>query len=404
MELKTSTIYCGDNLEILRGLPDKCVDLIYADPPFFSNRHYEIIWNDGAELKAFKDRWKGGINQYIKWMRDRLMECHRVLKDTGSMYLHCDWHANAHLRILMDRIFGEQYFQREIIWDLGNPSGYKSLGHNWIRGHDTLFFYTKGATKIFNKQYEPYSEKYKIFLRKHRPNQSTKKGIPITDVWKGIQSMQCQGVQVKERIGYPTQKPEALLKRVIEASSNINDIVLDPFCGCGTTISVAQQLSRRWIGIDVSPTACMKMEARITKKFGSIVELIGMPATIEHLDSLEPFQFQSWVVHRINGSPSNRKVNDKGIDGFDFYRNPIQIKQSKRVGRNVVDNFETAIRRAGYNEGLIYAFSFTRGAYDEVARASNDDNLNIKLVNVADLLNNATISASERQGQLINKA
>jgi len=139
-ELQTATIYCGDNLNILRKFPDKCIDLIYADPPFFSNRNYEVIWNDGAELRAFEDRWQGGIEHYTKWMRDRLMECHRVLKDTGSMYLHCDWHANAHLRILMDDIFGVNNFQNEIIW---HYSGTGNPVNSFKKKHDTIFFYSK---------------------------------------------------------------------------------------------------------------------------------------------------------------------------------------------------------------------------------------------------------------------
>ena len=136
--LKTQTIYCGDNLDVLSKFPENSVDLIYADPPFFSNKHYEIIWNDGAERAAFDDRWQGGVSHYAKWMRDRLMQCHRVLKENGSMYLHCDYHANAHLRIIMDEIFGENNFQNEIIWC------YKGGGiatKQFKRKHDTIYFY-----------------------------------------------------------------------------------------------------------------------------------------------------------------------------------------------------------------------------------------------------------------------
>jgi len=114
--MEVNAIYEGDNLEIMSKFPSNSVDLIYADPPFFSNRQYEVIWDDGAEIRAFQDRWKGGIEHYITWMEPRLKECQRLLRETGSMYLHCDWHANAHLRILMDRIFGENNFRNEIVW------------------------------------------------------------------------------------------------------------------------------------------------------------------------------------------------------------------------------------------------------------------------------------------------
>lgn len=119
----TKAIYCGDCKDVLFEVPEKSVDLIYVDPPFFSNRHYEVLWGDGYEVRAFEDRWKGGIENYIAWMEDRLRECYRVLKETGSMYLHCDWHANAHLRILMDKIFGESNFRNEIVWCYGSGGG-----------------------------------------------------------------------------------------------------------------------------------------------------------------------------------------------------------------------------------------------------------------------------------------
>lgn len=134
--MEVNIIYCGDCLEVLKKIPDKSVDLIYADPPFFSNRHFEIIWKDGAEIRSFGDRWKGGINHYITWMTERLEQCHRILKDTSSMFLHCDWHAAHYLKVEMDRIFGIENFKNEIIWE-------RTKSHNdpkqFGRIHDTSF-------------------------------------------------------------------------------------------------------------------------------------------------------------------------------------------------------------------------------------------------------------------------
>lgn len=354
-ELQTATIYCGDNLNILRKFPDKCVDLIYADPPFFSNRNYEVIWNDGAEKRSFEDRWQGGIEHYTKWMRDRLMECHRVLKDTGSMYLHCDWHANAHLRIIMDDIFGINNFRNEIVWHyISAPEAKYFYG----RKHDNIYFYSKSKDITFNIVRVPHSENTKaerIYMHGDKKYicKTNPKGKALDDVW----DIPIISASADERLGYPTQKPETLLKRIIEASSNKYDLVLDPFCGCGTTISVAQQLSRQWIGIDVSPTACRLMVDRLNK-LGIIAKTDDMPENIEYLKNIEPFEFQNWVIRKITGKLSNKKVGDMGIDGYDFLNKPIQVKQSLSIGRNIVDNFETAIKRAGFKEGTIYAFSF----------------------------------------------
>jgi len=190
----------------------------------------------------------------------------------------------------------------------------------------------------------------------------------------------------KERLKYPTQKPEALLKPIILASSNPDDIVLDPFCGCGTTLVVAHQLGRKWIGIDVSPIACNLMKARLGKIGASDVRIIGAPKTIDELKALEPFHFQNWVVDRIGGVPSTKKSADMGIDGYTFMaREPVQVKQSEGIGRNVVDNFETAIRREHKASGYIVAFSFAKSAYEESARAKTEDKMDIKLVRVDEI-------------------
>lgn len=204
------------------------------------------------------------------------------------------------------------------------------------------------------------------------------------DYWTDINSLQASAA---ERLGYPTQKPEALLERIIKASSNPGDLVLDPFCGCGTTIAVAERLGRQWIGIDISPTAVGLMKRRVEKVGARDVNVIGVPITAEELKELKPFEFQNWVMQRLNGTHSPRKTGDMGIDGFSFMlHDPIQVKQSEHVGRNVIDNFETAIERAHKEKGYVIAFSFTRGAYEEAARAKAAGKADVKLVKVADLL------------------
>jgi len=399
--MEVNAIYEGDNLEILSKFPDKSVDLIYADPPFFSNKHYEVIWDDGAEIRSFQDRWKGGIEHYITWMEPRLRECHRVLKDTGSMYLHCDLHANAHLRILMDKIFDEKNFRNEIVWYYSTCGRPKNA---FPSKHDTIFFYAKSSsTKFYADQVKiPYTENY---IKTHFPDADEKgkkirkrfdagkwriyqadEGMVPNDVWEipYVNSMS------SERLGYPTQKPLKLLEPIINASSKKGDIVLDPFCGCGTTLVAAQKLNRRWIGIDVSPTACKLMKKRLQKECSINALLVKGDIDLKYIQKLPPFEFQNWVVvDKFYGKVSDKKSGDMGIDGFTPQVTggyPIQVKQSEGVGRNVIDNFETAMDRVKKNKGYIAAYSFGKGAYEEVARVKNDKGLEIILRTVQDLL------------------
>lgn len=385
--LKTNVIYCGDCQKILRQhIPDNSIDLIYADPPFFTEKKYEVIWGDGYEIRAYEDRWKGGIQNYLAWMEPKLRECQRVLKQTGSMYLHCDYHANAHLRILMDKIFEEKNFQNEVIWWYHTGGASKV---RFARSHDTLLFYTKGDKWTFNWEELKYSRTEKALKRARNPKGAR---ISITDVYKvpeDVLEIQQMNPMAKERVGYPTQKPEALLEAIIKASSNPMDIILDPFCGCGTAIAVAHKLGRRWIGIDVSPTACKLMFKRMQKLNPSLrleETVIGLPKTVEELRTLQPFEFQNWVIQKLGARVSERKIGDMGIDGFTFDLKPIQVKQSDNVGRNVVDNFETAMRRVNAKRGIIVAFSFGKGAYEEVARAKLQEGLEIELITVEELI------------------
>ena len=397
-------LVCGDNLEILATMEKESVDLIYIDPPFFSNRNYEIIWGDEAEIRSFEDRWEGGINVYIDWMKQRVIELHRVLKPTGSFYLHCDWHAGHYLKVMCDEIFGENNFRNEIVWCYSTSGRGK---REFSKKHDTIFFYSKTKDYFWNDEEVriPYTKEYLDSHFNDKDNQGRrcrkrfdagkwrtyypKKGMIPNDWWE----MPYVNSMAKERLGYPTQKPEALLDKIIKASSNKGDIVLDAFCGCGTALAVAQKLERRWIGIDISPSAI----ALIKKRLGLIgvsqkdYETIGMPQKIDDLKKFKHFEFQYWVVNEMHGTPSPKKVGDMGIDGLSFLNHyPIQVKQSESVGRNVVDNFETALRRHfGKNAkeffGYIIAFSFTKGAYEEVARVKKEG-FKIELVEVQDIL------------------
>jgi DNA modification methylase len=381
--VEARTLYCADNLQQLVDFPSECVDLIYLDPPFFSNRLYEVIWGDEAEVRSFEDRWEGGIQVYINWMKERMFELQRVLKPTGSIYLHCDWHAGHYLKVMMDEIFGYKSLQNEIVWFY--KTGGTSKRH-FSRKHDTILFYTKGANYTFKPQKEKsyLAHKYgfsNVTIEEDEGGWYTEVGM--RDVWD-IPAL--RGNQ-PEAMGYPTQKPEALLERMILASTNKGDLVMDPFCGCGTTIAVAQRLGRQWVGIDISPTAVGLMKRRVEKQGASDVRVVGVPITVQELKELKPFEFQNWVMQRLNGTHSARKTGDMGIDGFSFMaHDPIQVKQSDKVGRKVVDEFETAIERAGKNNGYVVAFSFTKPAREEVARAKAQKKIDIRLIKIADLL------------------
>lgn len=426
MKFKNKLI-CGDNLEILATMDKESVDLIYIDPPFFSNRHYEIIWGDEAEIRSFEDRWEGGINVYIDWMKQRVMELHRVLKPTGAFYLHCDWHASHYLKVMMDEVFGYNNFRSNIVWCYKTRQFSKRY---WNHKHDDILFYVKDNTKpyVFNWDadgvIEPYSEetkrKYKLqdnqgYYRlvgrgiKGSPIRSAKDVSPDwekTNPELVTRNYLRQGYApsdyfyidiinqaAKERLGYPTQKPEALLEKIIKASSNKGDLVLDAFCGCGTALAVAEKLGRNWIGIDISPSAV----ALIKNRLGNIgvsekdIDIIGMPKQVDDLKKFKPYEFQYWAINEMYATPSPRKSGDMGIDGFTFMEHcPIQVKQSEAVGRNVIDNFETAMKRYYKNKtkgmkGFIVAFSFGKGAHEEVARAKKEG-LEIKLVTVQDIL------------------
>lgn len=448
--IETGVLYCDDNLHRTAAFPSESVDLIYLDPPFFSNRAYEVIWGDEAEVRSFEDRWEGGVHVYVGWLRDRIMELWRVLKPTGTLYLHCDPHASHYLKVMLDEVAGSSSFRNELVW---KRTAAKALMTSRLpSNHDTILMYAKGEDSTWNKDaaFIPYdmsdldqktADKYSLVDENGRRYQLTslinpntdrpnltyeflgvtrvwrwtrdrmeqayrdgivvqtapgrvprlkryldeQRGKPLGDVWSDIAPLNSRAA---ERLGYPTQKPESLLERIILMSSNHGDVVLDPFCGCGTTVTVAERLGRRWIGIDISPTAVNIMDRRLKRVAGAASpKLVGLPSTAESLRKLKAFEFQNWVVQQFYGVNSPRKTGDMGIDGFTFLtHDPIQVKQSDRVGRDVVDKFETAVKRDGSTVGWIVAFSFTKGAYEEAARAKWHEKIDIHLVTVDDLL------------------
>jgi DNA modification methylase len=445
----TRVVYCGDNLEHLRKLPDRCVDLIYIDPPFNSNRNYEVFWGETKEKRAFEDR-HASTQAYIDFMRPRCLELSRVLKRTGSLYYHCDWHASHYVKVLLDRILGENNFQAEIIWHRTLAKGLAFTG--FPNNHDTIFYYGGGGALTFNRPYTPYESdnldektatKYchrdpdgRVFRldnlinpNPNRPNLTyeflgvrrvwrwtrdrmreayengivvqtkpgtvpqlkryldEQEGRPIDTVWTDIPPINSQA---RERLGYPTQKPLALLDRIVRASSNENDIVLDAFCGCGTALVAAQKLRRQWIGIDVSPTACRVMAKRLRDvcglpedealwKAGRGFIVRDLPWTEEKLRALPPFEFENWAVIALGGIPNKTQVGDKGIDGriypvsaaperrgkakgeFEFTDvwYPIQVKQKNKVGRPDIDAFIGMMVQHERTKGFFVSFDYT---------------------------------------------
>ena len=423
----TNQLYFGDNLSVLREhVPDESVDLIYLDPPFNSNATYNVLFKErsgedsAAQITAFDDTWHWTIDSerayqevvtdgpdklgkllqamrdflgqndmmaYLTMMAQRLAELHRVLKPTGSIYLHCDPTASHYLKLMMDAVFGHNRFTNEVTWrrygahnDVGQGS------RHFGRIHDILLLYNKGDSVIWNQGFVPLDESYVkstyrqvdketgrrftttpltgpggaekgnpvfewnghtrawrysketmqrlhdedrlYYSRTGYPRQKLyleeSKGVPVQDIWSDVPSL--SGAH-KERLGYPTQKPEALLERIINASSNEGDIVLDPFCGCGTAVAVAERLKRRWIGIDVTHVSISLMKHRLHDTFGtelSDYQVSGLPEDVASARALAEdsnndgrYQFEYWALGLVDARPATgKKGADSGIDGY----------------------------------------------------------------------------------------
>ena len=469
----TNTLYYGDNLDILRQhVGDESVDLVYLDPPFNSNASYNVLFKERsgeespAQIKAFTDTWEwtqesertfeqeivlnpetppnvkdmitafrqfigsNAMMAYLVMMTPRLVELRRVLKPTGSIYLHCDPTASHYLKLAMDAVFGNENFRNEIIWKRTTAHSDVAQGARHMgRIHDTLLRYSKSKHPTWNTVYIPYDDRYieRIYRysdpdgRKYQtqPLHARKPGGDTLYEWKGklpppgrywafskenMRKLDDEGRIVysrtgvprykiyldesrgrslqdiwddvapvhqlpKERLGYPTQKPAALLERIVQASSNEGDVVLDPFCGCGTAVAAAEKLKRRWAGIDVTHLAVALMKNRLKTAFdivpGRDYEVVGEPADAGGARALaeqDRYQFQFWAMSLLEAFPreQGRRGADRGIDGVVYFidgsrRSPqkaiVQVK-SGRVSSPLIRDLKGTVEREKAALGL----------------------------------------------------
>lgn len=525
-------LYFGDNLGILRDkVEDESVDLIYLDPPFNSKANYNVLFRSKsgeesvAQAEAFKDTWEwdaaaaeayhelmisprvpqqlkklmesmkvfltgdtgkrgNSMMAYLTMMALRLVELHRVLKPTGSLYLHCDPTASHYIKLVLDAVFGFSNFRSEITWK--RTSAHSDAKTKFAAVHDTLFFYGKTDEAEWNQQFQAYDREYvethfvhqdsdgrlfrrvdlgspsprpnltydftaangityqpppngwkvsrermreldrerRLFFPKKRDGRMRRKlyldesrGTPVTDTWVDLKPIFAVAA---ERLGYPTQKPEALLERIIQASSNEGDVVLDPFCGCGTTVAVAERLKRRWIGIDVTYLAVDLMERRLldmftpgrdVKRLADITvqkrrhalktywdsgkdelgiglktgltpfEVVGDPKDLNSARFLfqnDPFQFEWWCVAMIGAHGQQRKGADKGIDGVitfqdkegDYKRALVSVKGGKNIQREMVATLKGDMEREGAVSGILITLENPTGPMKEEAASA----------------------------------
>ena len=474
VELKTNVLYYGDNLEVLRKyIPDESIDLIYLDPPFNSNRSYNVLFRESsgasseAQIEAFEDTWQWGptaqgayeevvmgphqkvarmlqamvdglghndVTAYLSMMAIRLVELHRVLKPTGCMYLHCDPTTGHYLRSLLDVVFSPRNFRNEVVWQRTSAHSDTTQGmRRFGRTHDLILFYGKSEASAWNSQFSLYSQDHlattyrfvdengrrfstadltankpggdtsyeitapdgrvvrpykgrywaysrdkmrrfidegRIFWRKTgmprlKLYADDMPGVPLQDVWTDIYPI---GAGAKERLGYPTQKPLALLERIASASSNPGDIVLDPFCGCGTAVHAAHKLGRRWIGIDITHLAISLIRRRMQDAFPGIeIEVIGEPVDLagaRELAQRDKYQFQWWALDRLGAQPvsGKKKGADKGIDGVipffagpkeDYKRVIVSVKGGEHVNVAMVRDLKGVLEREREPVGLL---------------------------------------------------
>jgi site-specific DNA-methyltransferase (adenine-specific) len=482
----TNALYYGDNLRVLRdSIASESVDLIYLDPPFNSQATYNVLFKSPAghaaeaQIEAFEDTWhwaeeaeqafdevmksantdaaellraiRGFLGEndmmaYLAMMAVRLLELHRVLKPTGSLYLHCDPTASHYLKLLLDAVFGPVFFRTEIVWKRTFAHG--NVGRSYGDVTDTIFWYTKTDKYTWNQQFKqlsaeaveakypnvdhngrrwqsvtlrnpgirpnlhyPYKasngityqphpngwscniermRRYDREGRLHFPTKSTgalrlkmyadeSEGERLQSLWDDIPPI---GAQAQERLGYPTQKPLALLERIIQASSNEGDLVLDPFCGCGTAVHAAQKLGRRWIGIDITCLAIGLIERRLKDAFPGIAfEVHGTPKTLQDARDLaarDKYQFQWWAASAVGGRPyaGKKKGADGGIDGILFFKSGakttesaiISVKGGENVGVAAVRDLHSVIEREKAAIGvLVTAVNPTRQMESEAA-------------------------------------
>jgi len=470
--VNTNVLYYGDNLDILRHyIPDDSIDLIYLDPPFNSNRSYNVLFREEsgavshAQIEAFEDTWNWGgaaetydemirgssqgvarvlkalvdglghneITAYLTMMAIRLVELGRVLKPTGSIYLHCDPVAGHYLKVVMDAVFGPKNFVNQIVWKRSSAHSDVTQGaRHFGRIQDLILFYAKSANHTWNPIYGPYDESYTDSFYRHveaesgrryrlgdltaaKPGGDTlyewkgvkpykgrywayskrnmeefeargrlvysRRGMPqykryldempgqlAQDIWTDIRPV---GPGTQERLGYPTQKPLALLERIINASSNPGDTVLDPFCGCGTAVHAAHKLGRRWIGIDVTHLAIGLIRRRMQDAFpGLAIEVIGEPVDLtgaQELARKDKYQFQWWALDKLGAQPvaGKKKGADQGIDGVmpffagtapgkpDYARAIVSVKGGDNVSVAMVRDLKGVLEREKEPIGIL---------------------------------------------------
>lgn len=392
-------LFFGDNLHVMRQLPSNSIDLIYIDPPFFSGRNYNILFGDKNEVRSFTDIWEGGMPGYLIWLNARLYEMKRLLKPTGSIYVHLDWHAVHYVKVEMDKIFGYDNFRNEIVWIYTRPG----VAHQkqFPRVHDVILWYSKTNKWIFNSHEPqiriPYAESTVYRGEYSVATSKMTKGIDkrvlngsgkLPEDWWHIPMIQGNA---NERIGYPTQKPEKLLERIILASSNDGDVVADFFCGGGSSLAVAQRLSRRWIGADQSRIAVAITADRITRLVEEkIGKLFPVPDfIIEHwgiyevpgLGSLKPEQFKEFVIKAYNGRVDN--TGSKYIHGIKGGV-PIYVGSpdyKSRIDKDEVVEFAKAIlTERKRNHGIMLAWNFSRLAKQAAEKLAARENVRLDFV------------------------
>jgi site-specific DNA-methyltransferase (adenine-specific) len=528
--VQQNLLYYGDNLDVLRRhVKDETVDLVYLDPPFKSNQDYNVLFAEhgtrsAAQIKAFEDTWRwddaaaqayeetvehgGEVAQamlafrtlvgtsdmlaYLSMMAPRLVQLHRVLKPSGSLYLHCDPTASHYLKLLLDAVFEPVLFLNEITWKRTFSHG--NVGRNFGRVTDTILVYVKSNEYTWNQGFTPYTQAYidgyfrytdekgrryrTVSLRNpsrrpnlhypytasngityqphpngwavsearlrqydkegrlHFPSKPTgallvrqylddKEGVKLQNLWEDIPPI---GAHAVERLGYPTQKPEALLERIVRTSSSAGDVVLDPFCGCGTAIAVAERLKRKWIGIDITHLAVNLIRHRLRDTYGPGIEktyrVIGEPVTIDDVEELaheDPYQFQWWALGLVGARPAEQKKGaDKGIDGRIFFHDEkggktkqviISVKAGK-VQRSHVHELRGVMEREHAEIAALISFNAATKPMREDAAAAGfytspgwgTSHARIQLLTVADLLEGKDISYPHVAGVTFKRA
>lgn len=410
-------LFFGDNLHIMRQLPSNSIDLIYIDPPFFSGRNYNVIFGDKNEVRSFSDIWEGGMPGYLVWLNVRFYEMKRLLKPTGAIFVHLDWHASHYAKVEMDKIFGVESFINEIVWFYRR---WPTVSKAFQRMHDIILFYAKNAKENypFNTQYESSSERTLsdyggkrlttvqtedgTWVKRQTAGES--QGVPLRDVWE-IKRVHTRG---HERIGYPTQKPEELLERIIKTASKEGDVIADFFCGGGTTPAVAQRLNRRWLASDQSRIAVAVTSDRIGKVVEKVGNLFPVPDfTVEHwgiyeapkLEKYSTPEFREFVVKAFGGKPERVSPAIHGVrHGVPLYVGEPQ--RSSRVSKDEVARFAKAVyeqRRA--NHGVMLAWNFGPDARKAAAILAARENKRIDFVR----LSLVRLEADEFREHVINK-